>query len=80
MSNQVKLDFDKMGGLLPAIVQGAATGDVLMLAFMNRRRDAPWPPASPLLQPHRGDDLAQGGTSATCGQEIFWIATGTRCS
>ena len=35
MSNQVSLDFDKMGGLLPAIVQDAATGDVLMLAFMN---------------------------------------------
>ena len=36
MSHQVSLDFDKMGGLLPAIVQDAATGDVLMLAFMNR--------------------------------------------
>ena len=36
MSNQVSLDFDKMGGLLPAIVQDAVTGDVLMLAFMNR--------------------------------------------
>jgi len=28
--------FDKMGGLLPAIVQDAASGQVLMLAFMNR--------------------------------------------
>ncbi len=28
-----------MGGLLPAIVQDAATGDVLMLAFMN---EAAW--------------------------------------
>ena len=36
MSNQINLDFDKMAGLLPAIVQDAATGDVLMLAFMNR--------------------------------------------
>ena len=36
MSQQVSLDFDKMAGLLPAIVQDAATGDVLMLAFMNR--------------------------------------------
>ena len=36
MSNQISLDFDKMGGLLPAIVQDAATGDVLMLAFMNQ--------------------------------------------
>ncbi|PIE71728.1 MAG: phosphoribosyl-AMP cyclohydrolase [Deltaproteobacteria bacterium] len=30
-----KLDFEKTGGLLPAIVQDHATGDVLMLAFMN---------------------------------------------
>ena len=36
MSKQETLDFDKMGGLLPAIVQDADTGDVLMLAFMNR--------------------------------------------
>jgi phosphoribosyl-AMP cyclohydrolase len=33
--SQQALDFGKMGGLLPAIVQDAATGDVLMLAFMN---------------------------------------------
>lgn len=30
------LDFDKSGGLLPAIVQNAATGAVLMLGYMNR--------------------------------------------
>jgi len=30
------LDFDKMGGLIPAIVQDAASGEVLMLAYMNR--------------------------------------------
>src|ERR1700722_14248310 len=29
-------DFDKSGGLLPAIAQDAATGAVLMLAWMNR--------------------------------------------
>ena len=28
-------DFAKGGGLLPAIVQGARTGEVLMLAYMN---------------------------------------------
>ena len=32
----VNIDFDKMGGLAPAIVQDAATGEVLMLGFMNR--------------------------------------------
>ncbi len=31
----VKLDFNKLGGLLPAIVQDYQTGEVLMLAFMN---------------------------------------------
>lgn len=29
-------DFDKRGGLVPAIAQDAATGDVLMVAYMNR--------------------------------------------
>ncbi len=31
----VDLDFEKMGGLIPAIVQDDASGDVLMLAYMN---------------------------------------------
>jgi phosphoribosyl-AMP cyclohydrolase len=31
-----RIDFDKMKGLLPAIVQDAASGEVLMLGFMNR--------------------------------------------
>ncbi len=30
-----KLDFNKMGGLIPAIVQDADSGDVLMMAYMN---------------------------------------------
>lgn len=30
------LDFDKAGGLLPAIVQDNASGEVLMLAYVNR--------------------------------------------
>jgi phosphoribosyl-AMP cyclohydrolase len=30
------IDFDKMGGLVPAIVQDSANGDILMLGFMNR--------------------------------------------
>jgi phosphoribosyl-ATP pyrophosphohydrolase/phosphoribosyl-AMP cyclohydrolase len=32
----VEIDFEKMQGLAPAIVQDAATGEVLMLGFMNR--------------------------------------------
>jgi phosphoribosyl-ATP pyrophosphohydrolase/phosphoribosyl-AMP cyclohydrolase len=31
----VKIDFDKMGGLAPAIIQDDKTGKVLMLGFMN---------------------------------------------
>ena len=34
--NQDEIDFDKMQGLLPAIVQDEASGEVLMLGFMNR--------------------------------------------
>ena len=30
------VDFDKGGGLVPAIAQDADTGEVLMLAWMNR--------------------------------------------
>lgn len=30
------VDFDKSGGLVPAIAQDAATGTVLMMAWMNR--------------------------------------------
>ena len=30
-------DFDKMSGLLPAVVQNATDGEVLMVGFMNRQ-------------------------------------------
>ena len=32
----MKLDFEKGGGLLPAVVQDAYTGKVLMLGYMNK--------------------------------------------
>ena len=35
----MQLDFSKLDGLLPAVVQDAATGRVLMVGFMN---DAAW--------------------------------------
>jgi phosphoribosyl-AMP cyclohydrolase len=35
MKKQITPRFDKLGGLLPAIVQDATSGAVLMLAFMN---------------------------------------------
>src|SRR6202035_3819842 len=35
MSEAVKLDFAKMDGLLPAIVQDAVSGEMVMLGFLN---------------------------------------------
>jgi phosphoribosyl-AMP cyclohydrolase len=32
----MKIDFDKMQGLVPAIVQDSGNGEILMLGFMNR--------------------------------------------
>lgn len=32
----IDLNFDKLGGLIPAIAQDYQTGEVLMLAFMNK--------------------------------------------
>ncbi|MGD0821287.1 MAG: phosphoribosyl-AMP cyclohydrolase [Desulfomonilia bacterium] len=33
---EIPVDFAKSGGLVPAIAQDAATGEVLMLAYMNQ--------------------------------------------
>lgn len=33
--NQI-VDFEKLGGIVPVIAQDDATGDVLMMAYMNR--------------------------------------------
>jgi phosphoribosyl-ATP pyrophosphohydrolase/phosphoribosyl-AMP cyclohydrolase len=33
----MNIDFDKMQGLVPAIVQDSANRDILMLGFMNRK-------------------------------------------
>ena len=32
----MKIDFEKLNGLVPAIVQDSKTGKVLMLGFMNK--------------------------------------------
>lgn len=36
MSETLNLDFDKLGGLVPAVIQDARSGRVLMVGFMNR--------------------------------------------
>jgi phosphoribosyl-AMP cyclohydrolase len=33
----VDLNFDKLGGLVPVVVQDYTSGEVLMMAFMNRQ-------------------------------------------
>ncbi len=33
---KAKLDFEKLGGLVPAVVQDARDGGILMVGFMNR--------------------------------------------
>lgn len=35
MSDQPRIDFEKLDGLVAGIVQDAATGEVLMLGFLN---------------------------------------------
>lgn len=37
MNAEFDFDFEKMGGLLPAVVQDATDGAVLMVGFMNRQ-------------------------------------------
>jgi len=32
----MEIDFDKMEGLAPAVIQDAASGELLMVGFMNR--------------------------------------------
>ncbi len=32
----LEIDFEKMNGLIPAVVQDASNGEVLMVGFMNR--------------------------------------------
>ena len=37
ISTELKLDFEKCGGLIPAIAQDWQTGEVLMLAYINQQ-------------------------------------------
>ena len=33
----IKIDFEKMGGLIPAVIQDVDNGEVLMVAFMDEK-------------------------------------------
>ena len=57
-----ELDFDKLGGLIPAVVQNASDGEVLMVGFMNQEALASHAHRRlrHLLQPHPPEALDQG--------------------
>jgi len=63
--NEIKLDFSKGKGLLPAIVQDHESGKVLMLAYIN---EASWTKTSETGEAHywsrtRQEIWHKGGTS-----------------
>jgi phosphoribosyl-AMP cyclohydrolase len=75
MKTSEKPNFAKLGGLLPAIVQDAASGEVLMLAFMN---EAAWEATLKTGEAHyfsrsRNTLWRKGGTSGHVQriQEIY---------
>lgn len=75
MKGSEKPNFAKFGGLLPAIVQDAASGEVLMLAFMN---EAAWEATLKTGEAHyfsrsRNTLWRKGGTSGHVQriQEIY---------
>lgn len=64
-NRMIELDFNKGGGLLPAIVQEYASGKVLMLAYINQ---ASWEKTLQSGEAHywsrsRGEIWHKGGTS-----------------
>ena len=77
------MDFSKLDGLVPAVVQDDATGEVLMVGFMNQealdrtRRDR----LRDVLQPHAATLWTKGETSGNRLQVVgcSWTATTTRC-
>ena len=81
----MQLDFAKLGGLVPSIVQDAASGEVLMLGFMNEqvlRGYAEPRVRSRFTAARAGSCGARAGRRAgTCCASVkcAWIATMTLC-
>ena len=79
-----ELDWDKGGGLLPAIVQDAGSGAVLMLGYMNREALAATQATRPrhFLEPQQGPPVDQGrdfGSLPRGASRSPPIATATLC-
>ena len=62
MDTQPKIDFEKMDGLVAGIVQDAATGEVLMLGFLNPESYAKTLETRlcDLLEPHAAEAVDEG--------------------
>ena len=77
MIDTVKIDFAKMDGLVPGIVQDAKTGEMLMLGFLNesvmRRR---WRQVRHLLEPNAEKLWMKGETS---GNRLRVVEASTDC-
>jgi hypothetical protein len=62
MSNLPTIDFEKMDGLVPGIVQDARTGEMLMLGFLNAVSYAKTLETGicDLLEPHAPEAVDEG--------------------
>ena len=67
----MELDFNKMGGLVPAIIQDNTTKKVLMLGFMNQEALDKTIETGKLLQPHQEPPLDKGRGKRKLPQRSF---------
>ena len=75
------LDFDKMNGLVPAIIQDADTAKVLMLGFMNREAyDKTVETGKPSLDKRRGErQFPERGFHERGLRQGYFADSGTSC-
>lgn len=62
----MEMDFDKMNGLVPAIIQDADTAKVLMLGFMNKEAYD--------KTVETGKVTFSAGQRTVCGQKVKKVA------
>ena len=75
------MDFSKLDGLIPAVVQDAASQEVLMVGFMNRAHGTSrWRPITSPSSTARNTLWTKGETSGNRLRPApRWTATTTRC-
>ena len=78
-----KLDFEKMNGLLPAVVQDGRDGEVLMVGFMNREAfEQTLARLRDVLQPYPQravDERREFGQPVESGLGADGLRSATRC-